>query len=75
MERSLPIFAVTLKFLNTFEISLLQMLLQISIVDAGNGNLSDLRDVNLARSIYDDPQVGLYLAPNPDLQFVAGPMM
>ena len=49
-----------------------QVLFQISIVNAGNGYFSDLRDVNLARTVHDDPQVGLNLAPNPDLQFVAG---
>ena len=64
-------FAVTLKFLNIFEISRLQMLFQISVVDAGNGYLSNLRDINLARTVHDHSQIGLNLTPNLDLQFVA----
>ena len=48
-----------------------QVLFQISIMDTGNGYLSDLRDIDLARSVHDHTQVSLDLAPNSDLQFVA----
>src|ERR1700684_3159503 len=47
------------------------MLFQISIMDAGNRDLSHLRDVNLPGPVDNYPQIGLYLSPNSDLQFVA----
>ena len=60
--------AVTLKFLKIFEISRFRCCFQIPVVDTGDGYLSHLRDVYLARTVDDYPQIGLDLAPNPDLQ-------
>ena len=42
-------------------------------MNAGHGNLADLRNIDLSRPIHDHSQIRLNLSPYPDLQFVSRP--
>ena len=59
------------EILECFRNLILQVFFQISVVNASHGNLPNLWDIDLSRTVNDNPQGGLNLAPNFDLQFVA----
>ena len=58
-------------FVEARDISRPEVLLEIAVVESGNRYLPNLRDVDLARTVHDDPQVALNLTPNPNLELVA----